>query len=84
MGVLRFATCIAESECKISLFLMVIQKTLKMLEMNAKSNFFMFNLIKCLLFVFCSVLFLVLMKDVFEKFGSKMTTTGVTFSRYCD
>ena len=82
MGVLRFATCIAESEK--SLFLMVIQKTLEMVEMNAKSNFFIFNLIKCLLFVLCSVLFLVLMKDVFQKFGSKMTTTGVTFSRYRD
>jgi len=40
---------------------------------------FLFNLIKGILFITFSLMFLLLMDDVWSKFTSKMTSTGVTF-----
>ena len=49
---------------------------------SIKKLTFHFYLIKFCLFVICFILFLLLMTDVFAKFFSKRTTTGVTFTRY--
>ncbi len=39
----------------------------------------LFNLIKCLLFITFSVMFFFLMTDVWSKYTSKMTATGINF-----